>query len=455
VDAVCLCLGRAYWPAPSSADESYFSPDRTMTKASSPRQRPHFRLRAVPPITSPIGDRAFSGSIILEEYAGVGALILWISFRDAELWSTTCQVGGPLLWADGVEGRRQAVAQLDESGFKSIKSALLTLAELAAPIQPDRASVADGCDSIAGWSEMQNRLGTAVEYAQVASFALPDRAMYAVRAGRVLRMRAEYARALTWFDHGIVVARRTGDWESYAQAYSGLGCLYMQRGNYRRARTVLRRSLRAALRYHLPERSGAAYHNLFAVEASTGNWTLAEQYAEHALATYPEGSRALPRLARDLAFRWIQRGYFDRALPLAREVIGHFAVPADRALVWSDIARAAAGCGEVEIFEDAWAKAYGLATQENVEPFTVDILLNLAHAAGTRNDPVRGTMSARRALELARERKEGQLMLEAEAVLSSIQTRKLVAPPQMPVNGGNVEIADRFVQALQLARATT
>lgn len=451
-----LCsAGRALWPRLlllTEVSHVFPTPPLTMTKPSTPRQRPQFRLRAVPPITRRIGDRAFSGSIILEECEGVGAFILWVSFRDAELWSTN-PAAGPLFWEQGVEARRLTVAQLDEFGFKSIKPALLTLAELAAPVQPDRGTVADGCDVIAGWSEMHNRLGTAVEYAQVASYALPERAMYAVRAGRVLRMRAEYARARTWFDHGIVVARRTGDWESYAQAYSGLGCLYMQRGNYRRARSVLRRSLGTALRHHLPERTGAAFHNLFAVEASTGNWTLAETYAERALSTYPKGSRGLPRLARDLAFRWIQRGYFDRALPLAREVIAHFAVTADRALVWSDIARAAAGCGEVETFEDAWGKAYGLATQENAEPFTVDILLNLAHAAASRSDPVRAAMVARRALELARQRKEGQLVLEAEAVLSSLQAPTVVAP-QTPGDGGNVEIAHRFVHALQLARAT-
>jgi tetratricopeptide (TPR) repeat protein len=403
-----------------------------------------------------IGLRAFSGSIILEEYEGTGAVLLWLSFRDAELWSATAPAYrlGALLCADSIEARRAWVSELDASRYGAIKPALLTLAELAAPTQPDRSTVAGECDMIAGWSEMQNRLGTAVEYAQVASIALPERAMYAVRAGRVLRMRAEYERAVTWFDHGIVIARRTGDWESYAQAYSGLGCLYMQRGNYKRARKVLRRSLRTALRHHLRERAGAAYHNLFAVEASTGNWLLAERYAERALTAYPEGSRALPRLARDLAFRWIQRGYFDRALPLAREVIAHFSVPADRALVWSDVARAAAGCGGVEIFEDAWARAYAMATQENVEPFTVDILLNLAHAAASRNDPIRGRMAAQRALELATERKEGQLVLEAEAVLSSVQTRQFVPPQKMPAANGDSGIADRFVQALQMTRAT-
>jgi tetratricopeptide (TPR) repeat protein len=409
----------------------------------------------VPPITRQIGVRAFSGAIIFDEYEGAGALVLWLSLRDVELWSRApaAESAEPLLRPEALAARRIWVSELDGSGFEHIKPALLTLAELAEPVPPDRGMVAAECDTIAGWSEMQNRLGTAVEYAQVASFALPERAMYAVRAGRVLRMRAEYDRALTWFDQGIVIARRTQDWEAYAQAYSGLGCLFMQRGNYKRARKVLRRSLRTALRHHFPERTGAAYHNLFAVEASTGNWQLAERYAERALSAYPEGSRALPRLARDLAFRWIQRGYFERALPLAREVIAHFAVPADRALAWSDVARAAAGCGEAEIFEDAWARAYGLATQDKVEPFTVDILLNLAHAAATRSDPVRGAMAARRALELAKERKEGQMMLEAEAVLGSVQARKVLPPPQMPSGPGDAEIAQKFVQALQVARA--
>ena len=128
-------------------------------------------------------------------------------------------------------------------------------------------------------------------------------------------------------------------------------------------------------------------------------------------------------------------------------------VSADRALAWSDVARAAAGCGEAEVFEDAWARAYGLAAQENVEPFRVDILLNLAHAAATRSDPVRGGMAARRALELAKERKEAQLMLEAEAVLDSLQARKVFPPPQMPAGHGDIEIAQKFVQALQVAGA--
>jgi hypothetical protein len=95
-----------------------------------------------------------------------------------------------------------------------------------------------------------------------------------------------------------------------------------------------------------------------------------------------------------------------------------------------------------------------MATQENVEPFTVDILLNLAHAAASRSDPIRGRMAAQRALELATERKEGQLVLEAEAVLSSVQTRQFVPLQKMPPGNVDSGIAERFVQALQTTRAT-
>lgn len=429
-----------------------------MTKPSSPRQRPHVRLRAVPPVAHRIGVCAFSGFEILEEYDGAPGFLLWVSFRDAELWTT----GGErrhLIHHSSPElaSRTQSVADMEDGAYGPIKPALLTLAQLSVDDPPDVADVASGCEVIAGWSEMQSRLGTAVEYAQVASFALPDRAICAVRAARVLRMRAEYERALTWFDHGIVTARRTADWESYAQAYSGVGCLYMQRGNFPRARVMLLRSLRTALRHNLPERIGAAYHNLFAVEASTGNWEVAERNAESALTAYPEGSRGRPRLARDLAFRWIQRGYFERALPLAREVLPHFAVAADRALdlVLSDIARAAAGCGEVESFEDAWAQAYAIWRQDNVEPFTVDILINLAHAAASRGDTVRGQMTANRAAEIARERKQGESRLEAEALLSALRSNAgaVAFQQRSPDDLGKPEIVNKFVTALRLRGA--
>jgi tetratricopeptide (TPR) repeat protein len=385
---------------------------------------------------------------ILEEFTGSTAYLLWVSFRDAELWARTDFPDG--LLRPSTEDRVALIESM-ATELNPIKPALFTLAALVQP-QP-RSEVATGCDAIAGWSELQSCLRTAIDYAQVASLTLPTNAAFAVRAARLLRMRAEYARALSWFDHSIYLARATGDWDAYARAHSGLGCLFIQRGNLPRARAALRRSLRVARRHHMAERAASAYHNLFVVEAIAADWVLAEKFARRAMRLYPSDSRGLPRLARDLAFRWIQRGYFDRALPLAREALQHFTAPADRALVWSDIARAAAGAGEPETFEDAWARAWVLVKEAAVDPFAADILLNLAHAAAFRRDASRATISAELAIAIGRSRKEGQVQLEAEAVLASLREpqRDVIPPP--PPSEASQFLAGHFVRVLTEARA--
>jgi tetratricopeptide (TPR) repeat protein len=218
---------------------------------------------------------------------------------------------------------------------------------------------------------------------------------------------------------------------------------------------MLHRSLRIAHRKELPERAAAAFHNLFAVEAIAGNWEEAERCAQRALKFYPHDVRGLPRLARDLAFRWIQRGYFERALPLAKEVIAHFDAPADTALAWSDIARAAAGAGELEDFETAWASAWVAVKTGAVEPFGADILLNLTHAAAFRGDLTRAAMAGHEALKVARARKESQSILEAEAVLDSLHSPTPV--PTVPARQDPVPypLSRRFVRVLKGARAAS
>jgi len=218
---------------------------------------------------------------------------------------------------------------------------------------------------------------------------------------------------------------------------------------------MLHRSLRIAKRKELPERAAAAFHNLFAVEAIAGNWEQAETHAQRALKLYPPDARGLPRLARDLAFRWIQRGYFERALPLAKEVLSHFQAPADRALTWSDIARAAAGAGELEEFETAWASAWVAVRTGTVEPFGGDILLNLTHAAAFRGDATRASMTGREAIAVATARNEHQVILEAESVLDSLRSAQTV-PVHSRVAEDDLEtypLSRRFVRVLQGARA--
>jgi tetratricopeptide (TPR) repeat protein len=285
---------------------------------------------------------------------------------------------------------------------------------------------------VAEWSEQQSRLGTAVEFAQVASVTNPDYPLYAARAARVLKERAEWDRSASWYDHAIFIALRIEDWYAYADANCGLGDLYFERGNLPRARRFFQRALRVATRNHVDEQVANAYHYLFTVEAVVGNWAKAEAFVLNALAKYPRDSPKRARLARDLGYRWILRGYFERALPLAQEVLGHFTAPGLRALVWSDIARAAAGAGEEEAYETAWAQAKVLLDSGSTEPYSITILLNLAHGAAFRGEVARANFPARKAAALARIRGEPQFVLEAEALLDSLYSAGFVRPERGP-----------------------
>lgn len=405
--------------------------------------------RAPPPRYVPHGQSQLSGLGIFDEY-GSNGFVLWVSVRDAEVYSR-CGGTGQVFCSDP-SARAQLIDALAPAQFGPIQPALHTIGELLTDHPPSRDFLGAACKEIAGWSEIRGKLQTSVEYAQAASLAVPSRAEYAVHTARLLRMRAEYERAIGWFEHGIYLAKVERDWTALAKAYAGLGCLSMQRGNLVRARGILLRSLRVAREHNLPERVAAAYHNLFAVEATAGNWERSEVYAKRALRRYPPHASGLPRLARDLAFRWIQRGYFDRALPLALEVLEHFHAPADRALTWSDVARAAAGCGDAEQFETAWATAWVTYRAGTAEPFACDLLLNLTHAAAFRGDETRAAMTGREAIRLARERKEGQTILETEAVLDSMRglpALRHVANEAEPVP---YPLSRRFVRVLEQAR---
>lgn len=421
-----------------------------MTRPLDPRRRPYRPRRAVRPIAQPIGRHAFRGWEIFDEYPGAPGYLLWVTFRDADLWVATG--GRPEVFAEGAEDYTPLIGALPEEPFRPVVPPLTLLSRLHLREAVEAADVALGCDAIAEWSERQSRLATAVEYAQVASFAHPRHAPYAVRAARVLRMRAEWARALSWFDHAIFLARTQADWDSYCSAYTSLGFLYMERGSLPQARRALKRALRIALRLHLDERSAGAYHNLFIIEVVAGNWERAESYVTKALAKYPEGSRFRPRLARDLAYRWILRGRFACALPLAQEILHHFSAPADRALVWSDIVRAAAGAGDLETFENAWARAWVFLEAENIDPFRTTILLNLAHGAASVGADTRAVMSARRALDVARERQESQSVLEAEALLGSLDPMRNRFDREHQQETTSDHLAELFIRTLRIDR---
>jgi tetratricopeptide (TPR) repeat protein len=427
-----------------------------MTRPQEPRRRRRTQFRVPPPLTQRVGATGFPGLDLLEHEAPPAGVVIWRCFRDVELWARTPHRAG-LFAGGGAEERARDVEALDADAYGGALPPLRVLAGVAAC--PERAvpeEVAGACARLAGWFEGQGRLRSAIEFAQAASFVEPGRAIPAVRVGRLARMLAEYPRAIGWFDHAIYLARRSSDWQAYAEALAGLGILYAQLGNLPRARAYHARCLRVSRRSHLREMAGAAYHNLFTLETDAGNYELAEAHVARAFQAYPATAPGLPRLARDVAWQWTVMGYFARALPLAMEALHHFSGAVERALVWANIARAAGGAGEGDVFEDAWAETWFLVNQGVTEPFAAGIMLDLAHGAASLRETARAARAAGKALDLARLRREGKTLLEAEALLDSLHPGA-AGPPTEPSHAEGPpsvrQLGDEMVRVLRLARA--
>src|SRR4051812_13021952 len=118
--------------------------------------------RTTPPLLQSLGATGPSGMGILDEYDGVGGFVLWISFRDSELFARS---DAPVPFHSCPSERGALIDGLSSPHFGPVKPALQTLCALLAPAPPARDAIAAGCQAIAGWSELGSRLQTAVEYA--------------------------------------------------------------------------------------------------------------------------------------------------------------------------------------------------------------------------------------------------------------------------------------------------
>lgn len=407
--------------------------------------------RVPPPLTRSPGHRMLPSAELLAELPEEAALLLWQTCRSVQLWGLAGP--RPRLFAPGAAELRRA--RLEGAGLDDELRAPLAL--LAALLENRRVvdvpRVVEACREVARWAEGRGKLATALAFTQAAATAEPEDASLAVAVGRFARMRAEYERAESWFEHALVLARLTRDWQAYAEAFAGLGNLYVQKGSYPKARLYHQRCLRAAKRYSLHEMEGAALHNLYGVEVECGNASKAEEYAEAALDAYPRSSPGLLRLAHDVAYLWITQAHYRRALPVVREVLLHLTRPADRVIVLGDIARAAGGAGDTDSFERAWAEAWLLADGDSADEGSARALTGLAYGAVSLGELKRAERAATRAARIASIRAESKVMMAAEAIIGIVQAEIAVEVNAGTATLSSERLAGRFVETLQRSRA--
>lgn len=402
------------------------------------------RTRVPPALTR--GREPMPASGILDEVAGELGVVLWRSVRNV------------LLWADTPPSRRARLFSPDAAAERDANVRALDLdAELAAPLsvmvrlleapgEMELGRLVNACRRVSAWAEQHGWLATALEWMQAAALAAPQSAPLAYAVGRLARRRAEYDRAESWLARAVVQARRSGDWRSYALAYSGLGNLNVRKGNLPLARRAHIRCLRAALRHNLTELQGDAYHDLFATGIEAGSGPECDDLAASALRAYGAGHYKLPRLAFDVTYHWILAGFFGNALRLARALVAHFPAPSERALSLSMVTRAAGGARDEETFDEARTKLDALLHTGAAADAAARALLGVSFGAASLGRWEMATRYAQRALEIASARREGRIVIASEAAMEMLRARS--AAPSRDPRPSATSLADEFVEAL-------
>lgn len=408
------------------------------TQQRKPRRR--WRWHVPPALVH--GNETLEGTEILDEFAGAAGLALWQSMRDVTLWAGAHEPEerAGLFHAGAHE---QRLRQIEQAGLDAaIDAPLRTLAAICR--DPAGARVEDvltACRDISSWAEGQEKLGTAIALAQAGALAAPTHAAAGFRVGQLARRKAEYARAESWFRRVIGLGRQAKDWASYADAFLGLGNLYLQRGNVPAARRFHIRGLRAARRHGLRDIQGRALHDLFVIAVDAAPPEEALSYARASFKAYGPSHARLPVLAHDLAYFWMQRGRFAAALSVFQALLPQITDPCERMQTVADIGRAAGGDGNRAVFDQAWDELWSYAGDWHTRPTAAQALLDLARGAASLKDWARAERAATTARDVAARREEARVVLQADALLDNVQ-RKRNLETAHPVAAGEAEEAE-------------
>lgn len=409
------------------------------------------------------GSEALPALHVVEEIPGDLGVVLWRSVRNIILWAHTPAERRAALFDPGAAAARAGEVARLEPEAELLAPLSVVIALLESPERVEVARLVNACRRVAAWAEGQGALGTALEFAQAAALASGDDAALAVAVGRLARRRAEYDRAESWYLRAIVLGRGRRDWRSYALGYLGLGNVHMQKGNFPGARRMLQRSLRAATRRAVPDVKGMAYHDLFLCEVETGAGLEASALAIEAVRAYGPSDPRVARLAYDVAYHWVLLGQFGAALRVAEELAVHpdfgRGGVAERVIALGLVARAAGGGGEMDAFrraadelDEALARYERVQGDDAARENASGALLGLAYGASSLGMREIAVSSAGRALELARRRRQGRVVLAAEAALEAME-RDVVPEPARSESASADGFAATLVQVLQAAPA--
>jgi hypothetical protein len=371
-------------------DSPHLWPMQRRSSEERPRL-PHAPLLFAHPLRVPGG--AVAGAAVLEEMEADRAVWGFMALRAAHDWAAGTETTGPLQGGGGCHGREEellerACAEADD-GLADEPPLLAALAALVAvlcsPEEATREGMARACLCVTEWALGRGAAETALAFAQAAALSRPESAGLAWAAGKMLRNHGRMREADWWLRRAVRVAVWTRDWRVMALSLNSRGNLAYALGRFSRARRDHLKALRIARRHGLRECQACVFHDLFNVNAAVGDPRKAEWYAGLAIRSYGPAHGHLPELAYDIAHFSIDQAHFARALPVLRALLQHFDQQPKRFQLLAAAARAAAACGEGELFERLWSEAYAVAPELEARieaaPALVDLGLGAASLA--------------------------------------------------------------------------
>ncbi|HEX6751783.1 MAG TPA: tetratricopeptide repeat protein [Longimicrobium sp.] len=394
---------------------------------------------------------------LLSELPHDAAFALWQVLRCVELWTAE------------PEGARREV--FDRAYMERWERSLLT-----GPLEPEArfplavvvselaAATAGGgrlpwaCVCVADWALGRGARRAGLAFAEAAARTAPQQPRYAWLAGRLLRGHGNARDGERWLRraHRLAVVQR--DWETQARSLTSLGNVCLETGRYPEARGYHSRALRISRRFRLREQEAMALHDLFVIASVEGSRGEAERYARGALEAYGPFDRRIPALAHDLAYSWMEQGYFARALSLFSALRPYFSRPNEELRMVASAGRAAAFGGDRVRFDALRADAEELVPRLETSETLAASLLDLAWGAVALRAWETATELATRAGEVARSRSESDTVVFADLVIAAAERKDAseidrVSPVRITAGAGGEQLAEDFVATLDRARA--
>lgn len=419
------------------------SPVTSPKKRGAPRG--HGRHSAIPPMPK---DPRRELDLLRDDTGPLGFL-LWRIISDVLLWTACPPESRAGLFRDAPEGRGEALAYATLTAPELLEPLRTLMTVSTTPALADASAVAEACARVAEWAERHARTETAVQFAEAAARAEPDSSARAYTAGRLSKRIGDHPRSAIFFRRAIRIARRAQSERikysevDFANAHLGYGNLLVELGHYDAAEPHYWKVIRAAARSGRTSLAGAAHHNLLMVTVRLERWGEALEHAKQAVRYYQNGHPRFPLLAFDVAFMWSWRGYFSSALPVFEKVLPFVERQRERILVLASLARSAATVRDHIRYVRASNEVLRLAAQDM--ELAASSLYHVAEGARSFQQWDRAEELVTRALDIARQRRNADVVELAERLLSQLKTNEPGDVDVVPEEGGIVDATRELI----------